>query len=158
MARETYPRSDETFKVLSDHEAEFAREGDKDISYFNKLKNGSEPDRYAPFRALFRIGCRTSAPVDIWLNDLSAIYVRSRRLHLPASDLSGKILEKIHSDAEALSEILKALSDKVLSKEECHLVLAKLAANEETNNEIKNAVLARLGEISESEEKKLRVV
>ncbi|HEY8562827.1 MAG TPA: hypothetical protein VIL74_20785 [Pyrinomonadaceae bacterium] len=158
MPRETYPRSDETFKVLSGNEADFAREGDKDGSHFNRIKNGDYQDPYSLFRALFRIGCRTNAPVEIWLNDLTAIYVRSRRLHLPASDLSGKILEKIHSDAEALSEILKALSDKVVTKEECHLVLAKLAANEETNNQIKAAVLHRLGELGDAEEKKLRAV
>jgi hypothetical protein len=158
MARENYPLSDETFKVLSGHIQEFAAEADKDVSYFNKIKNGVEKDPYSHFRALFRIGCRTGAPVDIWLQDLQGIYVRSRRLHVPLSELSEKILEKVETDSDALHEILAAIKDRQLTKAERHSILAKLARNKETNDAIEQIVLANLGEISETEERRLKAV
>jgi hypothetical protein len=158
MARQTYSRSDETFKVLSGHEGEFAREMEKDVSYFNKIKNENEPDPYPRFRAIFRAGCQTSAPVEIWLNDMTGIYIRSRRLNASASELSRIVLEKIDGDGETLKEIFDSTKDNHLDKEECHRILAKLARNEKTNEQIRAAVLARLGEISETEDKKLRMV
>ena len=157
MSRQTYPRSDETFKVLAGHEAEFAREADKDASYFNKLKNDVEPDPYSRFRALFRTGCRTSAPVEVWLHDLQAIFVRSRKLQLVSSELTSTLLQKIQSDSDTLKECLAAIQDGNVDKSECHAILAKLATNEEISNSIKQTVLDRLGELTEGEDRRLRV-
>lgn len=156
--RETIPRSDETFLVLSGHEAEFATEADKDVSYFNKVKNGVEADRFAQFRALFRVGCRTTAPVEIWLNDLQGIFARSRRTPAPVAELSDKLLEKIPSDSDLLQEILTALQDKKLDKSECHLILAKLEKNKAIIKQIEELVQTELGELDAECQRKLRAI
>ena len=150
MPRKIYTRSDETFKVLAGHESEIAKEMECDVSYINKVKNDREPDRYPPFREIFRAGCNTrTAPVEIWLNDLTGIYVRSRSIGICSSELSTKLLEKITDDAQALSALVESLKDGVLDERECHEVLAKLAKNTQTNDRIKTLILARLGELTE---------
>lgn len=155
--RQTYRRSDETFKVLVDHLGEFAAESDKDVSYFNKLKNDNEPDPFAKFLALFRIGCRTTAPVMIWLNRLNAEYVRSRRLHVAPGELSTAILQKVESDSDTLKELFKSVQDGKLDKSECQAILAQIEKNTQIAGLIEHTVLARLGELGETEERKLKV-
>jgi hypothetical protein len=151
MARRTYRLSDETFKVLSGNESAIDREMECDVSYISKIKNSSEPDRYPPFREIFRAACHTGcAPAEIWLNDLTAIYVRSRSIGIKPSELSAKLLEKIETDAKSLSALVDALKDGKLEEGECHEVLSKLAKNQETNASIKQLVCARLGELQEN--------
>lgn len=150
MARKTYKRSDETFRVLSGNEADIAREAEWDVSYVNKLKNGAEPDRYPPFRELFRFSANTgTAPVEIWLNDLKSIYIRSRSLTICPSELSAKLLEKIDHDSKSLSALVEALKDGRLDESECHEILSKIAKNQETNSQIRQIALSRLGELAE---------
>jgi hypothetical protein len=155
--RQTYRRSDETFKVLADHLGEFAAESDKDVSYFNKLKNDNEPDPFARFLALFRIGCRTTAPVNIWLNRLNAEYVRSRRLHVAPGELSTAILQKVESDSATLRELFSSIQDGKLDKAECQAILAQIEKNTQIAGQIEHAVLARLGELENRDERGLRI-
>lgn len=152
MARERHTLSDETYKVLNGYEAEFAAEADKDVSYFNKIKNGHEPDRFAQFYPLFKVGCRTHAPVEIWLNLFNSYYVHTRRLFLPLTDLSGKVLEKIDGDGETLKAIFDSTKDDHLDKAECHRILATLSINNRTNQQIEEIVLAQLGKLDGAEE------
>lgn len=149
MARKIYPRTDETFKVLSDFESRIAREMECDPSYINKVKNGVEQDRFPQFREIFRAACNAHAPVEFWLNDLMAIYTRSRKADVCVSQLSGKLLEKIETDADAAATLVKSLRDNHLTEAECHEILAKMTAKEATTAAIKEIVLNRLAAIKE---------
>lgn len=148
MARKTYQLTDETFQVLSGNEAKIAREMECDPSYINKIKNGVELDRFAAFRALFRAACYAAAPTNIWLNDLTAIYMKSRIANISSVEISLGLIEKINADAASAGEILKAIEDGVLDKSECHRVLAAMETVETSNAKIKQIVLKRLGELS----------
>ncbi|HRJ90069.1 MAG TPA: hypothetical protein PLX39_15435 [Pyrinomonadaceae bacterium] len=148
MSREAYQRSDETFKVLSGHEAEFAREADKDVSYFNKVKNGVEKDPFAHFRAMFRVACRTTADVQIWLRELDSIFERSRP-QANAQDISARLLDKIQSDSETMSVLVEALSDRHLDASECHEILARLERNKQIAESIEMGIKRRLGDLGE---------
>lgn len=150
MARKTYGLSDETFKVLSGHESEIAREMNCDPSYIFKIKSGAETDHYPRFREIFRSASYTNtAPVEIWLNELSGIYIRSRGINSNTAELSVKILEKIESDSKSLKAIVKGLRDGKLDKSECHEILSKLAKNKATNTEIEELIRAYLGGLEE---------
>lgn len=153
MPRKTYQRTDETFKVLSDHESAIAREMEVDLSYINKIKNGVETDRFPQFREIFRAACYAGAPAEIWLNSLNSIYVKSRATHLCPSELSAKMLEKISDDAKALTTLASSLSDGKIEEHECHAILGAMAKNEATNSRIKTLVQLRLGEITEAKGK-----
>ena len=149
MSRRIYRRTDETFKVLVDHVAPVAREMECDYSHINRIKNDEYPDPYAPFRELFRRAAAANAPAEIWLNDLMAILLRSKKGQINVSELSGNVLRKLQSDSETLQEILQATSDNHLDKSECHLILKKLDTNETINTQIKEIVLHRLAEENE---------
>lgn len=151
--RRTYQLTDETFKVLSNHLSPIAREMECDVSYINKIKNGNEIDRYAPFRELFRSGANAGAPVEIWLHDLTAIYIRSRKSDLCASQLAAQLLEKIQADSESTAQLVDAIADGHLDKRECYAVLEKLERSEANKNRLKELVLGRLGEINEKDGK-----
>lgn len=153
MARKIYPRTDETFKVLSEYESQIAREMECDVSYVNKIKNGVEQDRFPQFREIFRAACNAHAPAAIWLNDLIAIFVKSRKGNASVAHLSGKLLEKIQTDADAMTCIVKSLQDNCLDESECHEILSKLAAKEATTDAIKEIVLLRLATLKEGKEK-----
>lgn len=149
MARKVYPRTDETFKVLSEFESAIAREMECDPSYINKIKNGVEPDRFPQFREIFRAAAMAGAPVELWLNDLMAIYVKSRKSSVCITQLSGKLLEKIATDGDAMTALVKSLQDNHLDEAECHEILSKLAKKETTTTAIKEIVLHRLAAIKE---------
>ena len=152
MARKHYKLTDETFQVLSKHEAAIAREMECDPSYVYKIKNGDEPDRFPPFRELFRAAANAGAPANIWLNDLTAIYIKSRMTTASAVEISLELAEKISADAASAGEILNSLADGKIDKAECHRILAALEKVEQSNQKIKQIVLRRLGELSESKQ------
>lgn len=153
MARNTYHRSDETFQVLIHHESEIAREGEWKPQYIHQVKDGESPDPYPKFRALFRAAVRAGAKAEIWLNDLTAIYVKARKSDVCSSELSAKLLEKITVGAEAVRVMVDASSDGQVDERECHAILAALGRLERIIKRLQEIVLHRLGEIKEKEGK-----
>lgn len=151
MARKIYPRTDETFKVLSGFESAIAREMECDPSYINKVKNGVEQDRYPQFREIFRAACNVQAPTELWLHDLTAIWVKSRIPGFKDSELSAKLLEKIKTDSEETAAMVDAIADGTLDKAECYRVLSQLEKSESVKKRLKEIILHRLGEITEKE-------
>lgn len=160
MARKTYPLTDETFKIVSGFENEIAKEMEVDPSYVRKIKTGDEPDRYPAYRHFFRAACNaqkpdgTRPPVELHLNELTAIYIRSRANQLCTSEISAKMIEKITSDAKATAALVESLADGKLDKAECHLVLSTMARTREINDRIEKLMHLRLGELDIEEKAK----
>ncbi|MGD9564481.1 MAG: hypothetical protein AB7Q37_18905 [Pyrinomonadaceae bacterium] len=149
MPRKKYQRSDETYDVLKHHVGAIAKEYPSDASYIYAIKNGDSNDPYPHFRHLFLAAARAGAPVKIWLRDLSAIAARAECSNEgAATDLVTRLSEKIESDAHSTSELLAAITDRVLDKAECHRILSTLEASRKIENDIATIVEVRLAELS----------
>ena len=149
MARKTYHLTDETYQVLIGHEAEIAESMDCDPSYIYGIKNGTHPDPFPKFQELFRACCHARAKAQIYLNKLNAIFTKSIVAVICTSQLTASLLQKIKDDAAATARIVESIADGHLDESECHEILGALAKSAENNEQLKEIVLARLGEIVE---------
>lgn len=154
-SKNTYKRSDETYEVLKNHVQPIAREYPCDDSHVYAIKNGEKNDPYAAFRHLFASCAAGGAPVEIFLRDLQGILQRFRPTEkiLDIHELAGRLAEKIEAEADEDSELLRAISDRQLSRSECHRIRDAMDARDLVAKPIKDFVDDQLALFNDAQKK-----
>lgn len=138
---------------MKDHVQMIAKEYPCDDSHIYAIKNGEKNDPYAAFRHLFASCAAAGAPVEIWLRDLRGIIER----HLPSEqifdihELAGRLAEKIEAEADEDSELLRAISDRQLSRTECHRIRDAMDARDLVAKPIKDFVDKQLAQFNDEQ-------
>jgi len=117
VARKTYGHSDQTFQAIVKHEAEIALEMDCEATYIYAIKNRDTPDPYPKFRELFRATVRGGGNASFWLDDLNGIY-KSAEPAKGLATLHDKLFSDVNVYADAIKEIVKAVSDGTIDEKE----------------------------------------
>jgi hypothetical protein len=125
-----------TRKVITNNVEIIADEMDIDKSGLYRLLNNTESDSYAKFRHMFKAAARAGAPVEHWLNDLSAIHARNSK-PVPKQHPMECIAKVLDANAATVTEAIQAFKDGQLDQKESDRILLSLGTYEQALAELK---------------------